>query len=71
MPSSNSITYGNLPTKDVLTGAQETELTNVIVIGWNDAIGKLYTASSTGDGGTILLMLELAKNKLIEALDFE
>ena len=53
----------------VLDGASGANLDACMVIGW-DADGKLYLASSDAELGGLLLLLELAKQEILDrALD--
>lgn len=60
----NSETTHNLDPDRVLTGAAEQGLDGCLVVGF-DRDGDLYFASSYADGGTILWLLEKAKQRLL------
>lgn len=51
----------------VIEAAVNHGLKDVVIIG-RDHDGKFYCAGSTGDGGTTILMLELAKKLLLDCL---
>ncbi len=61
----NGITKLDIPVDCILSGAAESDLQSVIVLGW-DKEGEFYFASSMADGGDILWLLELTKKKLLE-----
>lgn len=54
----------DVPVKKVLKAARKANLQNVMVVG-TGADGCLYFASSTGEGPTMLWLLELAKAQLM------
>lgn len=60
------ITRLDIPVSRVLNNAADLE--NVVVIGWTKE-GDFYFASSKGDGGDVIYLLELAKKKLLEIGD--
>lgn len=68
MSGDNVVWFGGetrlpIPAEQVLRGALEAGVQDVLVIGTLD--GELYTASSTADAGELLLMLERAKRRLM------
>lgn len=48
----------------VLTKAGETDLKEVIVLGWTKP-GELYISSSSGEASDILFLMELAKAQVL------
>lgn len=60
-------TFIDLPAEKVLDAAREQNLKDAIVIGSceND---DLYFAGTTSDVGRVILLLELAKQQLLESL---
>ena len=56
----------DIPADTVLASAARRQLVNVMVLG-HEADGTEYLASSTGDLGTILVLLERAKAKAMAA----
>lgn len=67
---SNVIPLGNitsldLPTDRVLEEAKGTCSEGVVIMGWDDE-GELYFASSIADGGTVVWLMEKAKQALFE-----
>lgn len=68
---SNVVEFGgvtrlDIPADRILAAAQDTALTDVLVIGYRDD-GSFYFASSVADGGDALWLLELAKRRLFQA----
>jgi hypothetical protein len=61
----NAVYYGELPVDRVLDGAKDAGLESVQVIGF-DASGQLVTLSSVADIAQMLLMLELAKVRVLD-----
>lgn len=53
---------------NILSGALNHDFDSVMVIGWDKA-GKFYIASSSGDIGQLLLLLEVAKRETIAQID--
>lgn len=62
----SGITRLDLNPDDILESAKG-KLEGVIVIGFEKEGGGFYGASSYADGGTALWLLELCKQKLMEA----
>lgn len=60
----NNETSLDIPADRVLEAAVG-ELDSAVVIGY-DKDGNLYTASSLADGGDVLWLLELCKNRLMK-----
>ena len=60
----NNITTLDLPVDGVLKGAEEMEMTEVVILGY-DKEGDFYFASSKSDGGSILWLLECARTALM------
>lgn len=58
-------TKGDIPVGTILEGAQGANLQDVVVIGWIEGEGH-YLSTSSGDAGAILLLLELAKKRVLE-----
>ena len=56
----------DVPVERVLGAAMAAEMETAVVIGWA-ANGDFYFASSAGDGGDVLWLLEVARKKLMEA----
>jgi hypothetical protein len=54
-----------IPVNRVLDGAHQANMTEVVVIGW-DENGDLYMSTSESDGGNVLWLLEVAKNRLLK-----
>lgn len=59
------VTYGRVPPENVLDGAKEEGLSDVIVIGYT-ADDEEYFASSMGRDGDNILLLERFKKFLLE-----
>lgn len=57
-----------IPPEKILKKALEKDLTSCVVIGY-DADGGFWFASSDADGGGVLWLLELAKQKLFESAE--
>ena len=55
----------DIPVDRVLSGAGTAKLESAVVVGW-DADGDLYLASSLGSEGDALMLLEKAKQFLLE-----
>lgn len=55
----------DLPAERVLKAALDADIKTAVVIGW-DANDDFYFASSAGDGGDVLWLLEVARKKLME-----
>lgn len=55
----------DIPVDRVLAGAGTAKLESTVVVGW-DADGDLYLASSLGSEGDALMLLEKAKQFLLE-----
>jgi hypothetical protein len=71
MSDDNVITLHNetrldLPPERILTAAIEAKVEPVVIVGLGED-GELYFASTTGDAGAVLMLLERAKKALIEA----
>lgn len=60
----NCVTRLNLPPERVLEAALEETLSEVVIVGYDEE-GDFYFASSQADGGDVLWLLELAKQKLM------
>jgi hypothetical protein len=60
------VTTLDIPADTVLAAASGRQLVDVMVLG-HEADGAEYLASSTGDLGTILVLLERAKAKAMAA----
>lgn len=65
-----TLTYEDIPTRNILLGADNSDLEEVVVIGF-DKDGELYFASSKADGGTVLWLLEKAKQLLLNVQDID
>lgn len=63
---SMGITGADVPPEQVLKGALERGLTEVVVIGY-DKDGKEFFAFSEGDGRATLWMLEICRHRLLAA----
>lgn len=59
------ITGLDIPTDRVLQGAIKSNLQGCVVMGYNED-GDLYFASSYGDCGDVLWLIEKAKQSLME-----
>lgn len=57
-----------IPPEKILNKSLGKNLTSVVVIGY-DSEGGFYFASSDADGGGVLWLLELAKQKLFESAE--
>ena len=55
-----------IPAAKVLAAATESDLEDVLVIGWCKS-GEFFFASSSPDGAELLFLLELAKKQLMDA----
>ncbi len=70
----DNVVYLNMPTTldvpvdQIIAGAVEAKMRDVMVIGYDEA-GDFYFASSKSDAAEILWRLERAKLKLFECLD--
>ena len=53
-----------IPVSEVLDGAQDAGLGQVLVLG-RDSRGKVFAAASTADTGVLLLLIEGWKHKLL------
>jgi hypothetical protein len=62
------VTRLDIPADRVLDGATGRCPDGVVVIGY-DRVGDVYFASSIADGGTVLLLLERLKLKLLDVAD--
>ncbi len=60
----DTLTKLDVPVEAVLGGALDAKLETVLVLGCADD-GEIYAASSTGDVGALLLMIEEWKHKLL------
>ena len=58
------VTKLDVPPERILQEALKANPQSVVIIGY-DSDGEEYFASSVADGGTVLWMLERAKNKLL------
>lgn len=58
-------TTGDIPVSTILEGANEADLQEVVVIGWVVGEGH-YFATSSGDAAAILLLLELARKRVLD-----
>jgi len=54
----------DIPPVKVCEAAMHADLSSVMVIGWDKA-GQFYMASSSGDIGELLIMLELGKRETV------
>ena len=61
------VTTLDIPAETVLDAASRRQLVDVMVLGY-EADGTEYLASSTGDLGTILVLLERAKAKALASV---
>lgn len=61
----NNIVSAEIPCEKVLQGAIAANLDAVLVIGW-DENGEMYSASSMGDVGELLLLIEKYKKELLD-----
>lgn len=57
--------YGPIPVEDVIQGAVEAKMKDIVIIGY-DENGMEYFASSNADGGVVLWLLERLKKMLLE-----
>jgi hypothetical protein len=55
----------DLPAERVLQAAIDARVETVVVLGY-DADGEFYFASTKGDGGEVIWLMEIAKKKLLE-----
>lgn len=62
------VTRLDIPAERVIRRANEANLSNVVVIGWDDD-GDFYFASSYASGPEVLWLLEMAKKELMAAGD--
>lgn len=60
------ITTLDIPPEKILRRASKANLTDVLVLGWDEA-GDFYFAASQADGPNNLWLLKLAEKGLIEA----
>lgn len=58
----------DLPAERILNAAQQAELQDVVVIGY-DADGELYVRASNAAGPEVLWLLERARRKLHQVTD--
>lgn len=58
------VTTLDTPPSRVLEAAKAKDLTDCVVVGW-DQNGDLYFASSVADGGDVLWLFEHAKKQLL------
>ena len=56
-----------LPTEQVLRGAIEADLENVLVVGW-EKNGDLYLASGDADARDLVLLLRIAEHRVLREL---
>lgn len=63
----NIPTNGDIPCDRVLSGAEAANLESVLVLGW-DQSGDFYIASSSGDVGKLLMLLELGERETIDQI---
>lgn len=61
----NTITKLDVPPERILDGAKNAELEHVVVIGFTKG-GEYYGASSYADGGDVLWLMELTRDKLLD-----
>lgn len=61
-------TYGPVPVQNVLEGALEADLKEVMVIGLDEMDG-LYVACSTGDKPDLLYLLERARIRAMSDIE--
>lgn len=64
------ITKLEIPCEKLLKKAIDSNLTTVLILGYNKD-GSLYFASSHADGGDIMWLMEKAKKELLEITDNE
>ena len=57
--------YMDTPVDDVIQGAVDVGLQDIVIIGW-DHEGGFYFASSASHGPDVNWMLDIAKSKLIQ-----
>lgn len=60
-------TTNAVPVENVIEGAREADLGEILVLGWNKDNSKLYVAASTGNKPELLYLLELAKGAILQA----
>lgn len=66
----NLVTRLNLPPRRVLEAALASNVTSVVVMGY-DENGNEYFASSIADGGDVLWLMERCKKLLLDVPDRE
>ena len=59
------ITRLNLPPERILEAAGNADLESVVVMGWAKD-GEAYFASSLADGGNVMWLMELCKQRLLK-----
>lgn len=59
--------FGRIPPKQILEQAVEARLNDVVVLGESD--NGFYLAASTGELFEVLLLLEVAKKRILEMVD--
>lgn len=63
----NVETMLDIPADRILNSAVDARVEHAVVIGWGED-GELYFATSFGDVAQSLLLLELAKRELLDAI---
>lgn len=59
------ITRLDIEPKRILNSAMKSDLDSLVMIGFTKE-GEFYFASNRGDAGTVIFLMEMAKNKLLK-----
>ena len=60
----NTITRLDLPPERILDAAKKADLESVVIIGYTKE-GEYYGASSLADGGDVLWLMEITRDRLL------
>ena len=60
----NTITKLDIPPERILDAAKKADLESVVILGYTKE-GKYYGASSLADGGDVLWLMEITRDKLL------
>ena len=59
------ITKLDIPADRVIKAVQDLDIQDIVVLGYLES-GEFYFASNLADGGSVMLLLETAKKRLME-----
>lgn len=58
----------DLSAERILQAAIDAKIETAVILGY-DAYGEFYFASTKGDGGDVIWLMEIAKKKLLEMVE--